>query len=51
MFARRKAPAPSPLRQQAGARVAQRLDANPAVVRAEVPGVGSRFDAIVDDRL
>jgi len=39
MFARRKAPAPSPLRQQAGARVVQRLDANPAVVRAEVPAI------------
>lgn len=39
MFARKKTPAPSPLRQQMGAAVAQRLDANPAVTRAEVTGV------------
>lgn len=41
MFARRKAPAPatSTLRQEIGARVATRLDANPAMVRAEVTGV------------
>jgi len=39
MFARKKAPAPSSLRQQAGLTVAQRLDALPDVVRAEVPGV------------
>jgi prolyl 4-hydroxylase len=39
MFARKKTPAPSSLRQQMGAAVAQRLDANPAVTRAEVTGV------------
>ena len=39
MFARKKAPAASPLRQQIGARVAARLDANPAMIRAEVTGV------------
>jgi len=39
MFARRKAPAPSSLRQQAGELVAARLDANPAVIRAEVPAI------------
>jgi len=39
MFARRKAPAPPTLRQQIGTRVAERLDANPAMIRAEVPGV------------
>ncbi|GAA0673551.1 prolyl 4-hydroxylase [Sphingomonas insulae] len=38
MFSRRKAPATSTLRQQIGARVAARLDADPAVVRAEVTG-------------
>lgn len=39
MFARKKTPAPSPLRQQMGAAIAQRLDANSAVTRADVPGV------------
>ncbi|WP_293878147.1 MULTISPECIES: 2OG-Fe(II) oxygenase [unclassified Sphingomonas] len=39
MFARKKAPAASPLRQQIGARVAARLDANPAMIAAGIAGV------------
>jgi prolyl 4-hydroxylase len=39
MFGRRKAPAPSPSRRQTAAAVTARLDADPAVTRAEVDGV------------
>ena len=39
MFARKKAPPPSPRRQQMGVDVGRRLDANPDMVRAEVSGI------------